>query len=545
MKTIHLLRNLIMRWLLMSIISVLQAAQTYYVDQNHASASNSNPGTLNEPWLTIRHAAETAGAGDQVFIRNGIYYETIYFDQSGNEGAPVIYTAYAGEKPVIDGTGVTDSQNGLVIDKSYIKISGLELRNWNDNAIWIENAHHLEISDCEVHDVWCGIGLADGTHDFTLNRVMAHHFTLYGFDASPSGSDCYNGVFNDCIAHTGRDRDQNVDGFALGHGTQHDFVFNRCTTYNVYDGFDISSASSTLNRCLAYNCWNGAYKLWQNQVRLVNCIGYDCESSVVELDWDGTPGTVTLLNCTFYGGATFTVWVENQEDALHMSNCIIAGGANIGLAFEQMGVANYQGDYNIFHNANPNRAVAVGYTDEFSIDQVGNGSWTAYSGQDTHSLTVNSEAALFIDPNSFDLHLKSAGPAVDQGTNTGAPSEDYEGHPRPSGTKVDIGAYEIQQGTGLLPYLNENTPEHFMLGQNYPNPFNPCTTIPFSLPKTSFVSLKVFDLLGNEVTSLVNETRAAGEYSLGWNTLNLAAGIYFLYMRAGDFTETRKLILQK
>jgi hypothetical protein len=546
MKSIHLFINFMVLWSLLCIISRLQAAQTYTVDQNHPSAADSNPGTLNAPWLTIRHAAETAGAGDQVFIRAGVYYETIYFDQSGNEDAPVIYSAYAGEKPVIDGTGVTDSQNGLVIDKSYIKISGLELRNWNDNAIWVENAHHLEISDCEVHDVWCGIGLADGTHDFTLNRIEAHHFTLYGFDASPStGSNCYNGTFNDCMAYTGRDRDQNVDGFALGHGTQHDFVFNRCTTYDVYDGFDISSASSTLNRCLAYNCWNGAYKLWQDQVRLINCIGYDCGSSVAELDWDGTPGTVTLLNCTFYGGVTFTVWVENKEDALHMSNCIVAGGDNIGLAFEQMGVANYRGDYNIFHNANPNRAVAVGYTDEFTLGQVADGTWTAYSGQDTHSLTVNSDAALFIDPDNFDLHPKSAGPAVDQGTNTGAPSEDYEGHPRPSGAGVDIGSYEVQMGTGLLPSLNENAPDCLILGQNYPNPFNPYTTIPFSLPKTSFVSLKVFDILGNEVASLVNETRAAGEYSLGWNTLNLAAGIYFLCMQAGEFTETRKLIIQK
>ena len=535
MEIIHLHRSIIVLWLLLPIMNGLPAAQTYYVDNNHPSAGDSSPGTLNEPWMTIRHAAETAEPGDQVFIRTGVYYETIYFDQSGNEGAPVVYSAYAGEKPVIDGTGVTDSQNGLVIDKSYIKISGLEIRNWNDNAVWVENSHHLEISDCEVHDVWCGIGLADGTHDFTLNRIVVHHFTLYGFDASPSdGSDCYNGTFNDCVAHTGRDRDQNVDGFALGHGTQHDFTFNRCITYDVYDGFDISSAKSMLNRCLAYDCWNGAYKLWQDQIELVNCIGYDCANSVAELDWDGTPGTVTLMNCTFYGGAVFTVWVENQADALHMTNCIVAGGDNIGLAFEQTAVGNYQGDYNIFHNANPNRAVVVGYTDEFTINQVSDGSWAAYSGQDAHSLAVNSDAALFIDPNTFDLHLKSAAPAIDQGTNVAAPSKDYEGHPRPSGAGTDIGAYEVQQETGFLNMHRGN-----------PNPFNPGTTIPFSVPKTCFVSLKVFDLLGDEVTSLLHETRAAGDYTVQWNAQNRAAGIYFLLLKAGELTAARKLILQK
>ena len=113
-----------------------------------------------------------------------------------------------------------------------------------------------------------GIGVTDGAHDFVLNRVVMHHFSLYGFDASASGGAvCYNGTFNDCIAHTGRDLAQNVDGFALGHGTQHDFVFNRCIVYNIYDGFDISSKNTTLNRCLAYDCWNGGYKLWQDEIK--------------------------------------------------------------------------------------------------------------------------------------------------------------------------------------------------------------------------------------------------------------------------------------
>ena len=67
----------------------------------------------------------------------------------------------------------------------------------------------------EETDVYYGIGLSAGTHDFEINRVEAHHFSLYGFDASPDGTDCYNGTFNDCVAHTGRDAEANVDGFAL------------------------------------------------------------------------------------------------------------------------------------------------------------------------------------------------------------------------------------------------------------------------------------------------------------------------------------------
>jgi hypothetical protein len=114
----------------------------------------------------------------------------------------------------------------------------------------------------------------------------------------------------------------------------------------------------------------------------------------------------------------------------------------IRFTFEQMGVTNYQGDYNLFHNDNPNRAIVVGYTDEFSLAQLASGEWTAYSGQDAHSIVVYSEADIFVDPAVSDLHLSPASPAIDTGTSAGAPSEDFDGRARPQGNGYDIGAYE-------------------------------------------------------------------------------------------------------
>ena len=546
MKKLILLNSLVIVSLVFFVVipnSVL--AITYYVDRNHPSASDANAGTLNAPWKTIQHAAETAVAGDTVFIRTGNYPEGIYFDHSGNatEGH-IVFTAFPGEKPLIDGTGNTDASNGIVLDKAYIKIIGLEVANWTSNAIWIEGASHFEISDCEVHDVPYGIGVAYGSHDFVVNRTVAHHFDLYGFDVSPNGIDCYNGTFNDCISHTGRDRDQNVDGFALGHGTQHDFVFNRCTTYDVFDGFDISSGNSTLNQCLAYNCWNGNYKLWQDNVKLINCIGHSCPGSNVELDWDEQPGTTWLINCTFFDAATYTVWVENTNDRLRMYNCILAGGDNIGLAFEQMGVSNYEGDYNIFHNDNPYRAVAVAYTDEFTLDQVKTGAWTTYSGQDAHSIVENSAANLFIDPINVDLHLIETSPAVDHASSDLAPPIDFDGNPRPIGNGFDIGAYEYQQAVGIeceRPLSTEST----ILVQHYPNPFNSSAIIEFALPRSAFVTLKVYNLLGDEVATLVAEHRSAGIHKLNWDASGLASGVYLYRLEAGEFGQVKKLILMR
>jgi len=81
------------------------------------------------------------------------------------------------------------------------------------------------------------------------------------------------------------------------------------------------------------------------------------------------------------------------------------------------------------------------------------------------------------------------------------------------------------------------------LEQNYPNPFNPSTTIQFTLPSRSFVSLKVFAVIGREVATIVSEELSAGSYSRTWNAANMSSGIYFYRLQAGTFTETKKLIL--
>lgn len=423
--------------------------KTHYVDRNHRLASDSNPGTLDLPWLTIQHASEIMAAGDTVYIRDGIYHEHVRTEHSGNPNGYIVFSAYKDETPVIDGTGVQESQNGFIIDQSYIKLIGLEIRNWGEVGIWAEGASNFEISDCEVHHVSFGIGVSFGSHDFVLNRVEMHHFFLFGFDASPgNGLDCYNGVLNDCISYAGIDPDQNVDGFALGHGNQHDFIFNRCQAYDVYDGFDIgrngggSNTNIVINGCSSHDCWYDNYKIG-GSVKLVNCLGYNSKGSNVDLHWLDAPANVTLQNCTFENAAVFNIYVENSKHTLNMFNCILAGGDNIGLAFEQKNVDNYKGDYNLFQNHNQERVIAVAYEDEFTFDQVGVGAWTDYSGQDAHSHVTYSDTSIFVDPLNINLQLLPTTGARGRGKNAGAPSEDYEGHPRPVGKWCDIGAYEF------------------------------------------------------------------------------------------------------
>jgi hypothetical protein len=89
----------------------------------------------------------------------------------------------------------------------------------------------------------------------------------------------------------------------------------------------------------------------------------------------------------------------------------------------------------------------------------------------------------------------------------------------------------------------EIIPKKFYLYQNYPNPFNPSTTIEFDLPKASEVKLKIFNILGEEVSTLVSDRLSAGSYSYEWDASNFASGVYLYRLQAGDYNETRKMVL--
>ncbi|MGE5436305.1 MAG: T9SS type A sorting domain-containing protein, partial [Syntrophothermus sp.] len=94
--------------------------------------------------------------------------------------------------------------------------------------------------------------------------------------------------------------------------------------------------------------------------------------------------------------------------------------------------------------------------------------------------------------------------------------------------------------------INENKIiTSYSLSQNYPNPFNPATTIKYSIPKENFVSLKIYDALGNEVAQLVNEEKPAGEYEVNFNASQLSSGVYFYRINSGEFTQVKKLLLLK
>jgi hypothetical protein len=90
---------------------------------------------------------------------------------------------------------------------------------------------------------------------------------------------------------------------------------------------------------------------------------------------------------------------------------------------------------------------------------------------------------------------------------------------------------------------DESQPLAFQLEQNYPNPFNPSTKINYSIPQQGNVTLKVYDVLGNEVATLINEEKSAGNYEVNFNDSGLSSGVYLYKIQAGSFIESKKMIL--
>ncbi len=121
--------------------------------------------------------------------------------------------------------------------------------------------------------------------------------------------------------------------------------------------------------------------------------------------------------------------------------------------------------------------------------------------------------------------------------------------------------FQPDPGTGYGPYWlgpvtfgnsalsadedGDKLPGTFALSQNYPNPFNPTTEIAFDVPTKSHVTLSIYNILGQKVETLVNEEKSPGEYTVQWDASQQATGVYFYKIEAGDFTETRKMMLLK
>jgi hypothetical protein len=114
-------------------------------------------------------------------------------------------------------------------------------------------------------------------------------------------------------------------------------------------------------------------------------------------------------------------------------------------------------------------------------------------------------------------------------------------------SRTDVLNTILQWFDGTLDAENENplAVSDYKLSQNYPNPFNPVTVISYQVPVKSFVSLKVYDIIGREIQSLVNEEKDAGRYEIYFDASSLSSGVYFYKIKSDSYSEIKKMVLIK
>jgi parallel beta-helix repeat protein len=162
---------------------------------------------------------------------------------------------------------------------------------------------------------------------------------------------------------------------------------------------------------------------------------------------------------------------------------------------------------------------------------------------------------LFVDTLN-DFRLQEGSPCIDAGDNYAAPGSDLDGNPRivdgneDDSAVVDMGAYEYQPSVSITEEIKTFSTSDFVVFQNYPNPFNPKTTIEYYLPKSSWVNLTIYNVLGQKIKVLVNDFQTKGKKTIAWDGKDLkgrkvATGIYFYRLVTSDYVESKKMLLIK
>jgi hypothetical protein len=208
-------------------------------------------------------------------------------------------------------------------------------------------------------------------------------------------------------------------------------------------------------------------------------------------------------------------------------------------------MAPFNNDYtsSIFVSLDPVAIESVGYDflrSEFTTES-GKDSSVQMLGVDDYlhqaADSANWPQGIRYDPNNDGVYIASLGVHEHWDNSTD------KKYTRNLETGNGIELVDVEQTTATKIIDREYNPEYFQLYQNYPNPFNPVTTITFSIPSRSFVSLKIFDALGKEVANLISSELSKGTYSQQWSADGIASGVYFYRLQAGSYAETKKLIL--
>ncbi|NOQ22584.1 MAG: hypothetical protein GQ565_08050 [Candidatus Aegiribacteria sp.] len=417
-----------------------QGGAAYYVSP---TGDDGNPGTSGSPWASIGQACNTLAAGDTVYVRSGTYSERVVPGTSGSSSSNrIVYLAYPGDAPVIDGTGVSlpSGWGGLVeiSNLSHIVFAGFIVQNVgsedNHSGILVESSTDVSILNCATYNtVSSGIGvwncsnliLNNNEVELACNDGEQECITVAGTSNFTVSN---NYVHNSGPGTIGGEGIDIKDGCSTGDvygNVVHDI--NRIGIY--VDSWDKPTHHINVHSNLVYNTTDDGFALASesggllSDISVYNNISYgNTNSGITVASWgEQVPShpiqDISIMNNTFYGNGTSSwgvgICVENPDaDNVIVRNNILSENVFGQILIEEAG-SGLAVDNNLFFG-------------------IGDPYGSSY-------LTGDPELE---DPSNGDFHLQTSSPAIDAGSSTGAPSDDFEGTSRPQGSGYDMGAYE-------------------------------------------------------------------------------------------------------
>jgi parallel beta-helix repeat protein len=500
------------------------AQNTYYVSES--GNNNDNGLTPQTAFATLQHAADLVSSGDSVLVLNGNY---IGFDirTNGSQSLPIVFRAIENNVVIDEPNSITP--DGINIENAnWIIIDGFEVADQPRAGIRIVLSNFVIVRNNNCHNNYRWGIFTGFTNDIIIeNNSCSYSEDEHGIYLSNNSdraiirnNHSYNN--NGCGIHMNGDISIGGDGIISDAVVEGNVIHD-----NGYGGGSAINMDGVQNSKI-YN--NLIYNNHATGIAMYQIDGGDASK-------DNKVYNNTVIQPT---DGRWNILVTNGSTGNSIYNNILINHHSFrgSISIDEASMTGFTSDYNILVNR---------LSDDDGNSNITLSQWQGI-GYDTHSMIADSEDQIFVNHSNGDFHLLLNAQAVDAGTNLVLPTvfEDLDNISRPQGSGYDIGCYEFTNATSVE---EKNLPEIFKLFQNYPNPFNPSTKISWQSPVGSWQTLKIYDILGNEVATLVNEYRAAGSYEVDFNPASsiniLVSGIYFYRLQAGSFFETKKMILLK